>query len=204
MSTTRSAEDPARRTPGLRERKKARTRFEIQQEALRLFAEKGYAATTVEQIAEAAEVSPSTFFRYFSTKAAVVLTDDFDPIFIESFRSQPAEVAVVPAIRAALRHTFGDMPADQATAAVERNELMLSEPELRAAFAEFLISSTRLLLEMVAERAGRTVEDPEAIAVSGAIMGVILSALVLSGRSLEDKIDELDHQLRHLETGFRL
>ena len=47
--------------PGLRERKKAKTRASIREHALRLFREQGYAATRVEQIAEAAEVSPATF-----------------------------------------------------------------------------------------------------------------------------------------------
>ena len=63
-------------TLGLRERKKIRTRETIRQEAFRLIEENGYAATTVEQIAEAAEVSPSTFFRYFPTKESVLLADD--------------------------------------------------------------------------------------------------------------------------------
>src|SRR5207237_10604602 len=62
---------------GLRERKKVRTRGAIQHHALRLFREQGYEETTVSQIAEAAEVSESTFFRYFASKEATVLEDDF-------------------------------------------------------------------------------------------------------------------------------
>ena len=96
---------------GLRERKKARTRAAIRQHALRLFREHGYQATTVEQIAAAAEVSPSTFFRYFPTKEDVVLRDDLDTRMLEAFSRQPPGLAPVPAIRAAIKESlssFGD------------------------------------------------------------------------------------------------
>src|SRR5216683_5589628 len=101
--------------PGLRERKKARTRAAIRQHALRLFDEQGYAETTVEQIAEAAEVSPSTFFRYFPTKEDVVLQDDYDELMVESFRAQPPELTPLQAMRAAIREVIGHLtPREQA------------------------------------------------------------------------------------------
>src|SRR6202034_2482946 len=86
---------------GLRERKKARTRAAIRQQALRLFRERGYSATTVEQIAAAAEVSPATFFRYFPTKEDVVLQDDMDLVTLEALEAQPAGLGPIAAMRSA-------------------------------------------------------------------------------------------------------
>src|SRR6202020_3610024 len=100
---------PASEPSGLRERKKARTRATIREEALRLFREQGYHATTVEQIAAAAEVSPSTFFRYFPTKEDVVLQDDMEPLLAEAIEHQPPELNVVAATQAAFRSVFGTM-----------------------------------------------------------------------------------------------
>jgi AcrR family transcriptional regulator len=68
--------------PGLRERKRQRTLSEIQRVALDLFGRQGYEATTIEQIAEEAEVSPSTVFRYFPTKEDLVLNDEYDPLLL--------------------------------------------------------------------------------------------------------------------------
>ena len=94
------------RPDGLRERKKARTRAAIREHALRLFRENGYQRTTVEQIAAAAEVSPSTFFRYFPTKEEVVLQDDMDTRMIEALERQPADLSPLSAVRAAVRDAF--------------------------------------------------------------------------------------------------
>ena len=100
---------------GLRERKKARTRAALRQHALRLFREQGYQQTTVEQIAAAAEVSPSTFFRYFPTKEDLVLQDDMDARLIAALEQQPAELGPVAAVRAATREVSGTYTAAPAT-----------------------------------------------------------------------------------------
>ena len=68
---------------------------EVYRAALRLFRERGYEATTVSQIAEAAEISPSTFFRYFPTKEDVVLYDYTDPLLIAAFAEQPPELGPI-------------------------------------------------------------------------------------------------------------
>ena len=98
---------------GLRERKKARTRAGIRQQTLRLFRQQGYDATTVAQIAAAAEVSESTFFRYFPTKEGVVLCDDMELLAAGALEAQPPGLGPIAALRGALRTAFAALSADQ-------------------------------------------------------------------------------------------
>ena len=95
---------------GLRERKKARTKAEIQRQALRLFHEQGYAETSVDQIAAAAEVSPSTFFRYFPTKDDVVLSDFMDERTMRLLVDAPAELEPLAALRHAVIEGMTSLP----------------------------------------------------------------------------------------------
>src|SRR2546421_13120887 len=111
---------------GLRERKKRRTRETIVAVATKLFVEQGYEATTTAQIAEAAEVSSSTFFKYFPTKADVVFSL-FDAI-----------------IESADRRVLGRSAGEQATEALVA---WIAEdlPVVEAPFAELLRESPRLM-----------------------------------------------------------
>jgi AcrR family transcriptional regulator len=109
---------------------KAKTRAAIQAQALRLFAQQGYDETTVDQIAEAAEVSQSTFFRYFPTKEDVVLHDRYDPLLIAAFHAQPAELRPIEALRGAMGAVLGELPADELELEQARGELIFSVPEV--------------------------------------------------------------------------
>src|SRR6516164_1901884 len=98
---------------GLRERKKIKTRQVIRREAFRLIEENGFAATTVEQIADAADVSPSTFFRYFPSKESLLLADDLDPLILAALEAQPSDLPPTQAIRRAYEAVMARLPAEQ-------------------------------------------------------------------------------------------
>jgi AcrR family transcriptional regulator len=198
------AEDdrPAR---GLRERKKAKTRAAIQQHALRLFRERGYAATTVEQIAEAAEISPSTFFRYFPTKEDVVLYDDFDPILIKAFDAQPAEMSPIQAMRAALRAAASRLAAEDMENMWERARLVLEVPELRMRMLDQLAGAVQLIAELVAKRAGRRADEFAVRTFAGAMIGALMAALLAgAGDPMADFPALMDASLEYLEAGMPL
>jgi AcrR family transcriptional regulator len=188
---------------GLRERKKAKTRAAIQEHALRLFRQQGYTATTVEQIAAAAEISPSTFFRYFPTKEDVVLTDDYDPLLAEAFAAQPPGLSPIQAVRGAMGTAFGAIPAAELAQVRERLVLIQTVPELRAATLDNLVQTMRLMAELVAKRVGRNPDDFAVRTFAGALLGVWLS--VIFGWADDPDVDlagGLDAAMAHLQAGL--
>src|ERR1043166_8441553 len=98
---------------------------------MRLFLEKGFDATTIEEIAEAVEISPSTFFNYFPSKEDVVFEDDLDPLILTAFDAQPAETHPVRRLRMAMQTVFAHLTPEQDRMMRERMQLMAATPELR-------------------------------------------------------------------------
>jgi AcrR family transcriptional regulator len=190
--------------PGLRERKKARTRAAIREHALRLFREQGYDATTVEQIAEAAEVSPSTFFRYFPTKEDVVLQDDMDLFFMEVFRSQPASLSPLAALRAALRAAFGGLGADDLAQLRETMELAVTVPAVRARMLEEFARTSQVIAQAVADRSGKAASDFAVQMLAGAVVGIAMAAWFDEPGNLEAFGDKFERGLALLEAGLPL
>lgn len=92
---------PGTQPPGRRERKKQRTREALIDAAFRLFAEKGFDATTVEEIADAVDVSSRTFFRYFASKEDVALTfqEEQQHAVLAALAERPPDEPIMTALR---------------------------------------------------------------------------------------------------------
>ncbi|WP_107061704.1 TetR family transcriptional regulator [Streptomyces cellulosae] len=140
---------------GLRERKKIKTRTAILDATYALIDEQGYDATTIEQIAERAEVSPSTVFRYFPTKEDIVLTDEYDPLLLEELRARPADEPWTASLRYILRKAI-DLGATEKPEVIRmRSRLMVEVPAVRSRMMESMSVTGELLAGAVAERTGR-------------------------------------------------
>jgi len=198
------------RPGGLRELKKARTRAAIREHALRLFGEQGYQRTTVEQIAAAAEVSPSTFFRYFPTKEDLVLQDDMDTRMVEAFDRQPPGLGPIAAIRAATREVIESYSEADLEVLRQTSTLTMSVPEVRARAMDEFARTIAVISEALAKRTGRPADDLAVRTVAGAIIGVIMSVTMpwhgwsSDRQSLVDMFARIDQALALLEAGLPL
>ncbi|OZM80555.1 TetR/AcrR family transcriptional regulator [Pseudonocardia sp. MH-G8] len=202
------AESEAAPVAGLRERKKAMTRSALQREALRLFREHGYAATTVEQIAEAADVSPSTVFRYFPSKEELLVLDGHHSLadaVARAFAAQPPQLGAVAALRATLRDVLADLPPADRAARLERDVALIAVPELWSANLGLLERALDELGRLVAQRADRDPRDVAVRTLTGAVLGVAVRVFLDAGDDPDgDPAAALDEALSHLEAGLPL
>jgi AcrR family transcriptional regulator len=177
-----TAETDQRRGPprsyDLRERKRTRTRLMIQAEALRLFADKGYTQTTVEDIADAAAISPRTFFRYFPSKEDVVMWDEYDdPVALDLLAAQPEDEPLAETIRAVVRETLEGLYRHDPERLLTRVQLASTVPELRARFVEEQTRGIEQLTEVFATRRGARVDELTLRVVGSAMLAAVSVAL---------------------------
>src|SRR5579872_951480 len=126
---------------------------------MRLFTQKGFQATTIEEIAEAVEISPSTFFNYFPTKDALVLEDDLDPVIIAAFNAQPEGMNPIAALRAAMRSVFGGLSPEDELMLRQRTALVAADPDIRAAMLDQFTGLVDQVAIILAGRMGKPGND---------------------------------------------
>ncbi|MGB8020304.1 MAG: TetR family transcriptional regulator [Candidatus Nanopelagicales bacterium] len=189
-------------TLGLREQKKVRTRAAIQHHAMRLFRDQGYDATTIDQIAQAADVSATTFFRYFPTKEHLVLANDFGPRVIAAFLDAPPEADPVAAMRHAMRSVITRMTPEEISDQRERQALTFAVPQLRGLVLDSFVQNLGAITDAVAQRWGRDRDDVTVRALAGALIGVMLAGTSYWSENPEtDVVVWMDEALAALEAG---
>ncbi|MFD6388574.1 TetR/AcrR family transcriptional regulator [Nocardia sp. NPDC055029] len=173
-------ESPGRRV-GLREKQKMRTRTAIREAAMRLFEQQGYTATTVEQIAKEADVSHTTFFRYFTSKEQVVINDDLAEEREAAIAALPQGLDHFDLLRAIIHELYRLALENPWASSPERMKLIHAEPALRMAYQ---IESDRAISEANEFFAGYLGVAPDSlrlrvfIAAAGGVMFHIANSTV--------------------------
>lgn len=190
---------------GLRERKKLKTRIAIQKEAMRLFLAKGFDETTIEDIAEAVDISPSTFFNYFPSKEEVVFEDELDPLILTAFDALPPDVHPIRRLRMAMQAVFSKLTPEQDKVMRERMQLLATTPELRGAMLSQFASIVDQIAHLLGPRVGRKRDDFAVHNIAGAVLGVMLAAMLeIIDNPKADLLKVTDDALAHLEAGLPL
>ena len=189
----------------LRERKKARTREAIIGAALTLFEQKGYDATTLDDIAAAADVSTRTFFRYFESKLDLVMArrdtkhEDLGP----QLAARPAEEPILDAMRAVLRAELDEQLADPLV--LREFQVMLTTPSLRNLARDHFYEEEATIIEAVAMRLGLAEDDLRAHIIASMIAGALWSTVnrwVAEGAEIDRLWPMLDDAFNVLGAGL--
>ncbi len=190
---------------GLRERKKARTREAIIDAALDLFGRKGFDATTIEDIAAAADVSPRTFFRYFDSKVDLVMAhneahgDKIAPLIA----ARPASEGPLEALRQVMQQMLLELLADPSV--VREFQVMMSAPTLRKLAREHFYEEEAELVSAFAARLGTDDADLTANVMAGAAASAIWAVIdrwLAEGTEVERLPPMIDEAFTLLERGL--
>jgi AcrR family transcriptional regulator len=176
----------------------------IQSEALRLFSEQGYAQTTVEQIADAAAISPRTFFRYFPSKEDVVLWDEYDdPAASDLVAARTVGEPLAETIRVLIRETLSGLYRSDPERLLARVRLAVTVPELRARFLREEPHGFEELAQLLTEKRGSAVDVQQLRVLTSAFLATAWVALDLWQRSdgEDDLLELIDRAIDSLVAG---
>ncbi|WP_306329910.1 TetR/AcrR family transcriptional regulator [Streptomyces venezuelae] len=185
--------------PGLRERKKQRTRDELTRVALQLFTAQGYERTTVDEIVDAVEVSQRTFFRYFSSKEEVAFAVQHmvEERFVEALRLRPADEGPFDAMRNAVLcawDTIGDAITEVVPVELYLRSFQMIEstPALLAVHLRRSTEMEEIIAGIIARREGLDVDaDPRPRIAVAAFSGVMRVTGQLWGRGTDQSLEAI-------------
>ncbi|MEU0374634.1 TetR family transcriptional regulator [Streptomyces sp. NPDC006283] len=184
---------------GLRARKKQRTRDALVRVALELFTSQGYERTTVDEIADAVEVSQRTFFRYFASKEEVALAvqEVMESHYVAALRRRPAQEGPFDALRNAVFASWDSIgEAVEEIVPVDLHmrsfQMIESTPALLAAHMRRSTETEEALARLIADREGLDVDtDPRPRVVVAAFSGVMRTTGRLWGQSGDPTLEAI-------------
>jgi len=173
---------------------------------MRLFRRQGFEATTVEQIAAAAEISPSTFFNYFPSKEDLLFTDPYDELFVGMLLQRPPQETVWQAIRTTMRAVIEAAVRDDLDMMVFRARLVLENPDLRGRFLDEMRNGADRLRETVAAWAGVDPNSFELRVMTEAVVAGLMAAAAewMQGNGEPDLVVLMEKAMDVLEQGDRV
>jgi AcrR family transcriptional regulator len=191
---------------GMRERKKQRTRDDLTRIAAGLFAEHGYDAVTIDDIAAAADVSHRTFYRYFSSKEDLVLGDLNERIasFIDALASRPSDEPVLESIRTVVHGLAADFEQTYETNKA-RSALIAATPALKLREGERQAFVEEAITPLIAERIGVDADAdirPRLIAACAVTAMRVATNIWLASGSAGSLTPTVDRALTLLTRGF--
>ncbi|MFE0685215.1 TetR/AcrR family transcriptional regulator [Streptomyces sp. NPDC058961] len=199
-------QQPIASTGGLRELKKQRTRDALLRVALELFTTKGYEQTTVDEIADAVDVSQRTFFRYFANKEAVVFAaqDTVEWHFVDALRERPPAEGPFTAMRRAALSAWDSIeerlsPVVPVTLYMRTYQVIESTPALLAIHLRRSAELEEHVARLIAEREGLDIDaDPRPRVAVAAFTGVMRVAGGLWGQGGDPSVAAI----RELTAGY--
>lgn len=197
----------------LRERKKEQTRQRIAAVALRMFVERGFAAVTVNEIAEAAEVAKATLFTYFPTKESLVLGGVGGDDLAGVVARRPPDSGFLEALRAYFRVlASGQIPPEALETLIARVRIIQDSPALRGAAHALVYQQRQALARVLAEDYGQRAAVLMAAQVAASVLTLQDSyfqrlldgaSAQEAGRALAEDVDFafdlLQHGLNHTQ-----
>jgi AcrR family transcriptional regulator len=187
----------------LRQLKKERARLAIQAAALELFEEQGFDNTTVEQIASVAEVSPSTVYRYFTTKDETVFWDPWDPILVATLGNRPLDEQPIDSLMAVIEELWPLVEPEESTMR-RRVKLIMNEPALRSRMGDHFDAGVDMVVDALAARSDRDADDLELRVVVSTFVSALMVALTTWGRHGGDLLELVRRAMSVVSAGARL
>jgi AcrR family transcriptional regulator len=180
--------------------RKERTRALLAQRAAELFVAKGFDHTTVEEIAQAAGISPRTFFRYFATKEEVVMSFLWLKIdqLLASLAMRPQDESLLESVQVVFRAVQGETEVEQDRQLLQ---LLATTPSLRARWLVDGWESAVRLRPIIADRLGVDIESPRVSLIANVLFMVTETVLDQWSVNGGDFIDQMLDALVLIDAG---